>query len=65
MEWMFFAGGLLILPTAILPYAPLGFPLAAAALARRLGIREGGEVCLAFTGIGDTLWAIELKTITL
>lgn len=41
------------------------FPLGAAALARRLGIREGGEVCLAFTGIGDTLWAIELKTITL
>ena len=38
-----------------------GFPLAAPELARRLGIREGGSVRLAFTAVGPTLWVIELK----
>ena len=41
------------------------FPQGSTALARRLGIREGGETRLAFTGIGESLWVIELKEITL
>ena len=42
-----------------------GFPLAAPELARRLGIREGGSVRLAFTAVGPTLWVIELKEVIL
>lgn len=42
-----------------------GFPLAAPELARRLGIREGGGVRLAFTAVGPTLWVIELKEVIL
>ena len=34
-------------------------------IARRLGIREGGSVRLAFTAVGPTLWVIELKEVIL
>ena len=41
------------------------FPLAQEELMRRLGLRAGSEVRLAFTKIGNDYWAIRLKTLTL
>ena len=37
------------------------FPLAAEELARRLGVRAGADVRLAFTKIGNGFWAVRLK----
>ena len=37
------------------------FPLTAAEIAARLGIREGGERRIAFTKIGQDYWTIRLK----
>lgn len=37
------------------------FPMPAAAIARQLGVREGGSVRMAFTKIDGRLWAIRLK----
>lgn len=42
-----------------------GFPLSGPQTAARLGVREGGEIKLAFTKIEGELWVIELKEITL
>lgn len=39
------------------------FPLPAAAIARSLGVREGGDERLAFTRIGGHLWVIRLKSL--
>ena len=41
------------------------FPLAAAEIARRLGVREGGDERLAFTRIGGGFWVIRLKSLIL
>lgn len=41
------------------------FPLQAPRIAARLGVKEGGEIKLAFTQIEGELWVIELKEITL
>ena len=37
------------------------FPLAAEELMRRLGLRPGAELRLAFTKIGNDFWVIRLK----
>ena len=37
------------------------FPIAAEELMRRLGMRPGADVRLAFTKIGNDFWAIRLK----
>lgn len=37
------------------------FPLSAAEISRRLGIREGGDLRLAFTRIAGRFWVIRLK----
>lgn len=37
------------------------FPWSAAEIARRLGVREGGDVRLAFTRAADRFWTIRLK----
>ncbi len=42
-----------------------GFPVPAPELARRLGIREGGDIRFAFFSIGRTLWVVELKDVLL
>lgn len=41
------------------------FPTGVPALARKLGLHEGGETRLAFTEVEGSLWVIELKEVTL
>lgn len=41
------------------------FPPAAAAIAARLGVREGADERIAFTKIGDRYWTIRLKPLIL
>ena len=41
------------------------FPLSQEELMRRLGLRAGSDLRLAFTKIGNDYWAIRLKTLTL